>query len=289
MNPELTSLLADGVVAAREHPHLSRCLNSCAFRGELIRLLPGVYAKPDHHDLDARLQAVCAYGEPLVITRRAAAWLTWWPELDLGDIIDVASPTEIKTGVGYRFEQRLVRPDLTTRCFGLRVTVPELTVLDLIDDLGAVAIDEALRRRAVTLPRLLRALRLTPGRRGNQLRRELLEDSRDEPWSPLERRAHRLLRAGGIEGWFTNYRIDIGTDTFLLDVALPQVRLGLEFDGARFHDTDDAFHLDRRKDRALSRAGWQIVRFTSQGLDDLVDTVRSLCHQRRRILGRRNA
>lgn len=289
MNPELAALLTDGVASAREHPHLARALNSCAFRGELIRLLPGIYAAPDHDDRATRLQAVCAYRQSLVITRRDAAALTWWPEIECGEDIDVASPAEIKTGKGFRFEQRLIRPDLTTRRFGLNVTSPELTVLDLIVDLGASAIDESLRRRAVTLPRLRRALLLTPGRRGNRLRRELLEDSRDAPWSTLEREAHRMLRAAGLTGWSTNYRVDLGTDTFFLDIAIPAVRLGIELDGASYHDTDDAFHLDRRRDRALSRAGWQIIRFTAKSLDELVETIESLIHQRRRLLGKRSA
>ena len=53
--------------------------------------------------------------------------------------------------------------------------VPALTVLDLIPTLGGKPIDEALRRRAATLEQMWRALELTPDRRGNTLRRALLD------------------------------------------------------------------------------------------------------------------
>lgn len=289
MNPEIAAILTrDGVVTARRNPHLARALNSCAYRGEVVRLLPGVFAHPDRVDHHTLLRAACAYGDSLVITRRSAA-RSWWPEIDGGAVIDVASPTEIKTGTGFRFEQRYLRPELVMRSLGLLTTTPEVTVLDLIDDLGATAIDEALRRRAVTLADLQRALRLTPGRRGNQHRRDLLEDSRDEPWSQLEREAHRLLRADRILGWRTNYRVNTDVGTYLLDIAFTSLRLGIELDGARYHDTDDAFHLDRKRDRALGRAGWHILRFTAEGLDDLVETVRTVSVHRRTLLGRLSA
>ena len=51
---------------------------------------------------------------------------------------------------------------------------------------------------------LHRAMELTAARAGNQTRRQLLLDSRDEPWSEAERLFHRLLREAGITGWKAN-------------------------------------------------------------------------------------
>lgn len=282
MNPHLFALLRDGVVAASQHPRLARALNSCAGRGETVRLLPGVHALPDQDSLDVRLQAVRAYGAgDLVVIRRSAAALTWWPELGHPDLLQVAGRHSIDASRGYAFEQRFVRPELTIRRFGVLVANAELVVLDLIDDLGAVAIDEALRRRAITIPRLQRALRLTPNRRGNRHRRELIEDSRDEPWSPLEREAHALLRGAGLTNWKANWRVEFEGNAFYLDVAFREAKLALEFDGAEHHATAGAFQEDRRRDRILARAGWRVVRFTAQSLGELVDTTRSLLADRR--------
>jgi hypothetical protein len=58
----------------------------------------------------------------------------------------------------------------------------------------------SLRTRATTLAHLQRAMELTTARVGNPTRRQLLLDSRSEPWSEAERSLHRLLRAAGITG-----------------------------------------------------------------------------------------
>src|SRR5215210_7802144 len=84
---------------------------------------------------------------------------------------------------------------------GLRMTTPAPTALDLCDTVGGDAIDTVLRTRAASLAELHAVLGRTSRRRGNQLRRQLLLDSRDEPWSEAERRAHQLLRDAGLTGW----------------------------------------------------------------------------------------
>jgi hypothetical protein len=70
-----------------------------------------------------------------------------------------------------------------------------LTALDLCETLGGDAIDQALRTRTTTLGLLHQAMELTAARVGNRTRRQLLLDSRAEPWSAAERRFHRLLAA----------------------------------------------------------------------------------------------
>lgn len=285
MNPRLHALLRDGVVAARHHLELARALNACACRGEVVRLLPGVYALPANLTLETQLAAIRDYGtHQLVITRRSAAALTWWPELGLPRKLEVAGPNEITLETSFTFEQRHIRAELLVRRSGVAFTTPELTVLDLVPELGARVIDEALRRRAITLPRLRRALQLTPNRRGNRLRRELIADSRDEPWSELEREAHRLLRAAGVTGWKSNHAVDIEGQRFYLDIAIPELRLAIELDGEQHHGTQDAFHRDRGRDRALARAGWLVLRFTAQSLDELVETTLEVAATRRRRL-----
>ncbi len=283
MNPEITALLAaDGVVAARRHPHLARALNSCQHRGQLTRLLPGVYAYPDRAaDASLRLRAITEYGNDLAVTAEWAASLSWWPDIDRPDRIGVAGPHDLKDHEGYAYEQRYIRPDLLTSASGSLLTVTALTVLDLITEIGPIAVDEALRRRATTIAVLERALRLTPGRRGNKLRRDVLEDSRDQPWSPLERDAHRRLRSSGIAGWVTNHPVRIAGVVYYLDVALPELRIALEFDGAEYHGTPEAFHGDRRRDQDLVAAGWRVARFTVKTMDRVVPVLRQLIRESR--------
>lgn len=281
MNPEIRSMLtADGVVAARRWPHLVRALNSCCHRGEITRVLPGVYALPESaEDLETRLRAVRAYGDEIVVTQRWAASRTWWPEIELPDHIQIAGPRDIKDHPGFEYEQRYIRPDLVTRKGQLQVTAPALTVLDLIPDLGSQVVDEALRRRATTLAAIERALKLTPGRRGNKDRRAVLDDSRDQPWSPLERDAHRRLRTAGITGWVTNHPVRVRGASYYLDIALPELKIAIEVDGAEHHGGHESFHADRRRDQDLAMAGWRVARFTAQTMDRLVPVVMELIRQ----------
>ena len=293
MNPEISALLAQGVASARQHPHLARALNSCAHRGQIRRLLPGVYGPLPSDDgaveFRLKLLAVAAYHSGVVLTKRSAAQLTWWPELDPGPRISVANWSKMTPEAGYDIEQRFIPHRLITKKSGIPVTTPALTVLDLIDEMGPNVVDEALRRRAATVTQMRSALRLCAHRRGNRLRREILEDSRDEPWSPLERRAHRMLRDAGVTGWRSNLRVDLEKMVRYLDVGFPELKLGLEFDGEEFHHTREGFHADRLSDSMLAREGWLIVRFTSQTMNRLVDAVIELCAVRRRHLAAERA
>jgi very-short-patch-repair endonuclease len=144
----------------------------------------------------------------------------------------------------------------------LRLTVPALTAMDLCAETDGDAIDQALRTRTATLAGMHHALELSGGRRGNQDRRALLLDSRDEPWSAAERLCHRLLRGAGISGWKSNWPVTIDGSLYYLDVAFPGRRLVVEIDG-RLHETDeDLFESDRWRQNALVLEGWLVLRFT---------------------------
>lgn len=290
MNPEICQLTVDGVASAKKYPHLARALNSCAGRGELLRLLPGVYTAPDNDSAQMRMAAVAAYGSDLVLTGRTAATLHGLPlpqddEHD-PETIDIASPRHLKLGEGFRYEQRYINSALISYRRGLPTTSPALTVLDLLPSFGPVIVDDALRIGATTLPQLQRALALSPRRRGNAYRRDVLADSRDAPWSPLERDAHRRLRDAGITGWVTNHRVEADGIVAYIDIALEDLLLGLEIDGEDHHSTSFAFHNDRRRDQALARSGWQILHFSSRHMQNFTDTVENLIATRRRALGR---
>ena len=251
-------------------------------RGEIARLLPGVYCpSAASDDLVTRCAAVMALDPDAVIAGRAAAALTWWPDVRVADVTAYRrhSPADQR---GFAWLRGQVPPELISQSNGLRVTNPALTVLDLLGDVGGQAIDEALRRRAVTLERLSFALDLTPERPGNRERRRLLHDSRDEPWSELERLLHRQFRALGI-AYRTNYRVVLGdaptrgtvhgpslgpaheltpTKVAFIDVALPELMLAFEADGYEFHSPRQAFERDRERDARLAALGWAVVRLT---------------------------
>lgn len=282
MDPFIHEMTQSGVLASRANPGKARALNAYACRGQLERVLPGVYSKIGAaKTVEGRLRAVRAYGEDLVLTRRIAAQLTWWPELDVGDQWVLACPRPIDPGHELAFEQRLILPQLLTRHEGTLVTIPELTVLDLIPELDSAAVFEALRRRAITLERLERALALTPRRRGNRRRREILAETVDSPWSFLESTAHRYLREAGITGWTGNYRVELPSGAYWIDAAFPEEKVALEFDGWEFHSSRTAFEYDRSRDVDLARAGWLPVRFTNETVATIPVAVPEILARRR--------
>jgi very-short-patch-repair endonuclease len=169
---------------------------------------------------------------------------------------------------GFVLSRRAVPPELVVSRSGLRYTSPALTAVDLATAEWAEPIDRALRSRTATLAGMHEALLATAHRRGHADRRRLLLDSRDEPWSEAERRAHRLLRAAGLRGWRGNRPVVVAGRLYYIDIAFGASRLAVEIDG-RLHELDeDLFESDRWRQNALVRSGWRVLRFTWSMLVD---------------------
>lgn len=197
-----------------------------------------------------------------VVTGKAAAALTWWPEMPVREI-EVASRFQRRASAELTWVRRHIDLDLVVEKGGLRCTHPALTVLDLVPTLGGNAIDEALRRGATTLAELKAVMAAQPRRRGDRARQRLLDESRDEPWSEAERALQRRYRSLALPyPDSTNHRVDLPDGTYrLLDLAIPNLVQGFEADGFATHGTEGAFHLDRVSDAALATLNWQRIRF----------------------------
>jgi very-short-patch-repair endonuclease len=142
-----------------------------------------------------------------------------------------------------------------------------LTAVDLAaSELGGDVIDRVLRLRTATLEQMWSAWRAHPHRAGNAARVQLLNDSRDLPWSKAERLQHRLLRAAHIIGWKANQWVSCGTVGYWVDVLFRRHRLILEIDGWETHGTRLAFEEDRRRRNYLVLAGYAVLNFTYRQL-----------------------
>lgn len=284
-------LTEDPILLARDHRALRNPILRATSAGRLTRVLPGVYVDAGRAGkLATRVAAVAKWDPDAVICGRAAAALTYWPEITTGSAIAVSSKTRHAPQRGFVFSERSVPPDLIREQDGLRLTTPSLTAMELASFEFTDPIDIALRKRVATLATLREAMDLTPHRRGHADRRRLLLDSRDEPWSAAERLAHRLYRGAGITGWVTNLETVV-TDagTFYLDMAFRRERLVSEIDG-RLHETDvDVFETDRTRQNALVLSGWMVLRFTWYLLTRepgyVIETTRKALALRRTALG----
>ena len=258
-----------GLLVRRNLPGLDRSLDRALSAGELQRVLPGIYAPPGDLDLVARARAVTALDPNAIVVGRAAAALTWWPELETATL-EAACRGRRDPGNGIRWHQREVPPEHVRVSNGVRFATPTFTILDLLPSMGGRPIDEALRRGVVTLAALEQAFEGLPHRPGNRLRRALIEDSRDEPWSEAERRLHRTYRGLALPyAYRTNAPVVLRDGARrLIDLALPDLLLGFGDDGYEPHGPRQAFIRDRASDAELATLGWQRVRFDAPSVFD---------------------
>jgi very-short-patch-repair endonuclease len=265
VRPSLQQLFErGGLVSRRAHPELERVLDGLLARREIEAVLPGVYTLPGLGVMpQIRMAALQLYERDAIFLEHAAAHLTFWPALPV-DVVAAAVPrSRSLERRGFRLVRRTIPIELVMDVHGRRATVPALTALDL----GADAIDFALREDAVTLDEMQATVDLISRHRGNGARRLVLQDSSGEPWSAAERQLHRLLREAGIDDWVGNLPVVIGESLYVIDVAFRRIKLAVEVDGRPYHG-DANFESDRWRQNALMLAGWRILRFTWRMIED---------------------
>src|SRR5690606_31057428 len=125
-------------------------------------------------------------GPNAVLTGRAAARLTFWPDAPVPEITFISrrrTPVRRKPWV---LRCGTVPPEHVIRRGPLNLTAASATAVDLAADPdGGDIVDRALRshrRTGVTLESLWQAFRSMPARNGNRERAAILHDSRDNPW-----------------------------------------------------------------------------------------------------------
>jgi very-short-patch-repair endonuclease len=272
-------LAAEGVIARRQYPELDTTMRYLVRRGDLARVLPGIYAPRDRAtSLESRVKALRCLDSDAILVGAVAARLSFWLELRV-DVVECASRHAKAPQPGFRFTRRCIPPELVVNRSGLRYTSPALTALDLCGTLGGDAIDQALRTRATTLQLLHQAMELTAARVGNRTRRQLLLDSRAEPWSAAERRFHRLLRDAGITGWQANRPVRANDSMFYIDIIFQKLKLIIEIDGRLYHTGAEVFETDRWRQNLLILDGWCVLRFTWTMIEERPEEVTAMVRE----------
>lgn len=228
-------------------------------------MFPGVYADPSQELTgEHRLRAAALWRPDAVIVGRAAAALSFWRDLPV-PTLELALPSKQRPQAGVTWSRRRVPPELRVRLRGATISRPNLTVMDLVPELGGAVISQALFA-GVKLVSMQRALELQPNRPHNQLRRDLLHQYRHEPWSEAELAVHVLMRQAKLTGWIANYPKVVGGQDCVLDVVFEAQRVCIEIDGFEFHglrpETRARFEKDRHVATTLVGCGWRVIRFT---------------------------
>ena len=259
-------------------------LRSSAWR----RLYRGVYADaalPDSFGLRIR-GAELLIPPTAVFSGRTAAYLHGATAL-----VDLATPVEVSVPVGVRFgpvaglrirqvaraasdSLRIKQRACTT---GLRTALDIARVEPLID--AVVALDVLLARAVVGRSELAETVAgLSSGRGSVKARRAVsLADHRAE--SQPESRLRVLLALAGVPA-VPQFTVRDGEGAFVarVDLAYPELRLAIEYDGA-WHDERGQFTKDRRRLNRAAAAGWTVLHVTAADLRDsepLVARIRAM-------------
>ena len=64
------------------------------------------------------------------------------------------------------------------------------------------------------------------------------------------------------------FPVQTSGEEYTLDFAMPDIKLGIEVDGALFHSTDEQIASDKKRDDKLAQLGWTILRFTDKEVEN---------------------
>jgi very-short-patch-repair endonuclease len=187
------------------------------------------------------------------------------PEILLGRVPRQALDAVIHTSAS-------IDPIDCTETDGIPVTTVARTLVDVAgllpsEEFGDM-LDTALIRRLVTVGRLRsRAEALwAPRRAGCAIVLSALEErkaSDARAANPWEAKVLRAVRARGLPEPRVNHRVRIGGRVRYLDLAWPDVKIAIEFDGFVPHSTRRVFDDDRARQNDLIADGWTVFRVTA--------------------------
>ncbi|MFN2595539.1 MAG: endonuclease domain-containing protein, partial [Actinomycetota bacterium] len=158
----------------------------------------------------------------------------------------------------------------------LTITTPTRTLVDLSHlcnvETVEMALEDALRRRLTSLPRLKWALETEKRRRGLPVLRSLIAQrtSRTRPTeSAFETKLFSVLRRAGLPLPERQYEIWNGPRFVArVDFAYPEQKLIIEADSFRFHSGRKAWGRDATRGNALVALGHRILRITYEDVNE---------------------
>ncbi|MEQ3554577.1 DUF559 domain-containing protein [Pseudonocardia nematodicida] len=241
---------------------------------EYHRLLPDTYVRASETPPDLTVRSLAAYhwaGPDAVLCGYSAA------EMHGASCAPPTAPAEVvvtvirdgprsRHGV-VRVRRDLLHPGEITEVDGVRVTSRLRTAFDLARWLspteGVVAVD-ALARGEFTPDLLLHFAVRYPGRRGVRKVLDALSRADARSGSPPETRLRLILVQGGLPRPVPQHPVvDERREILWLDLAYPEHRLGVEYDGGDHFATPEAARADARRHTRLVAAGWRVLRYTS--------------------------
>lgn len=150
---------------------------------------------------------------------------------------------------------------------GIRFAIPAYAAVELAATDDGRAVCECLRLKLADNDTLNLALAALSGSRGQAARRRTVAACGTNPWSYAELRLHRILLAAGITDWVANRPLRVSGALLWPDIRFRRAKLILEFDGRDVHDRSGQFLSDRERQNLLEAAGYRVLRFGWEHLD----------------------
>jgi hypothetical protein len=226
---------------------------------------------PDSAELCA--MAVRAVLPPrAIVWKTAAAWL-WGADIRrAGDLdLDVSFPesSRLRPQPGLRVALLTVDEEDVCTTQGIRVTTPTRTAFDCLRYArrpdGVIVADHLINTRQCTLEDLGSYVAARKAMRNIRVARRELAHVEPLAQSVQETRTRLLLVDGGLPRPVAQHRVDFPEgDSAYLDLAYPELKIGIEYDGEEWHKERRA--EDERRRRRLERLGWTIIVLHAQDL-----------------------
>lgn len=239
-------------------------------QGRLHLVHRGVYAV-GYRNLtrEGRWMAATLAGGPGAALRRRSAATLWGIRYWDSAQVELVASSQRRDRPGIAFRWCVLRADELTRKDGIPVTTPARTLLDLASILNRSqlerAINEAEIRRLDGTLSLGEMVDRHPHQPGSANLRQVLADGRGGERitrSELETEFLSFLDAYRLPRPRVNALVETPARRYEADCVYTAERLILELDGYAIHATRRTFEEDRARDRALTTAGWRVVRIT---------------------------
>lgn len=266
MHPEIAAALSEfGAIGVRDHPRLRSTLARQHQQGALLRPFKGVYTQVDPSQM-ATLAAAGIWSGPTGVIHDASA-VAFWSLAPAPGQIHLTHPTLTSRG-DVVVSRRLVPDRFVVDHGGIRVASAAFACVEVAAMDDGRAICDALRLGRANQHSVADALAALAGSRHQVMRRIAVTATARGPWSYAELRLHRLLLGAGITDWVANQAIDVGGVRVVPDIRFRRQPLILEFDGRITHSSTAEFLNDRERQNLLESAGFHVLRFGWEHLDE---------------------
>lgn len=279
----LPDSLGSQLFAVREAVELHGVSIERLRRTDLSRPFHGVRSTTSDLDLRERCQAALlrvATGSFICGPTAALLYGTPLPRRhEVASTIHVAIPRPGRAprgaGItGHSFDLRLAP---VREISGLRVAAPARTWTDLAAAVDlehlVIAGDHLVRwdLKICTVTDLQREVERSKGRRGRSMMAAALAMLDTRSQSRYETKLRLLLSGAGLTGLAANHEVTVSSGhRYRLDIAMPELLVGIEFQGA--HHADPAqYRADQTRMERLRADGWLILEVNARDFDEPIE------------------